>query len=150
MVTLESPGQQVGQTLLGHGSGSVLQIEVYGRQLKRIGFSNPFPFTWILSRRYECEQSLFWYNIIVLIHRNLWPCYYLYYIFGPLIKMTPLDSPGLLIQWPHCFLMTFTGHATSLVLGDAQWVIPHLGLGHLICRVKWWHSLNGLQGSFQF
>lgn len=37
------------------------------------------------------NTSLFCYNVIVCIHRNLWSCYYLYYTFGQLIKMIPLD-----------------------------------------------------------
>lgn len=89
----------------------------------------------------EGGQSLFRYNILVLIHRNLWSCYYLYCIFRQQIKMTPIDSSKCPVPLlTHCFLIAFADHATFLVLGDAQ-VIPHLGLGFLMCRVKWWHSV---------
>lgn len=67
------PGQQVGQTFLGYGSGRVLEIEIWGRQalpgkFKRIDLNNG-AFT-LLHEYYQeslyVNLRLFQYNITVL------------------------------------------------------------------------------------
>lgn len=139
------PGQQVGQTVLGYGSGSVLEIEVGGRQallgkFNRIGL-NIGVFT-LLHEYYQeslyVNLRLFQYNVTVLFL-----FIEIYGLVTPTAILTTDENDPIALTQGSCSLLSNNLHCLCHipVLGDAEQIITHLGLFCFFCKGKWWHSV---------